>query len=235
MGGMEEQRKAGEERFECAECSTSFSYKITLEKHNEIVHRKDLAPTTVHIKCTQCEAMCSTKKSLKLHSMQIHGTYKASNKGKEGGTCEACGKYVKKFLVDHMRQSHSVPEKTCDQCDFRTTMTGNLKKHIKVNHEDADLNEPCPHCGRVIKYLEDHLKRTNCGRSPENLIPTSACPLCGKVLVSKEKMTRHVKQIHNQVRDKQCHVCDYNTYSGGNLRLHISKQHNESSSVLGQY
>ena len=230
MRGMEP-RKADEERFKCAECSTSFSYKITLEKHNDNVHRKDLSPTLVHIKCTQCEAVCGTKKSLKLHSMQIHGTYKAPNRSKEGGTCEACGKSVNKFLVDHMRQSHTVPEKTCDQCDFRTTMMGNLKKHIKVNHEDSDLSEPCPHCGRTIKYLESHLKRTNCGRKPEDLIPTSACPQCGKVLVSKEKMERHVKQIHNQIRDKQCHVCDYNTYSGGNLRLHIKTQHNESSII----
>ena len=226
-----DQAKAVEERFNCAECSVSFLYKITLEKHIDNVH----GSSSGHIKCTQCEAMCTTKKSLKLHSMQIHGIYKAPNRGKEGGTCEACGKYVNKFLVDHMRQSHTVPEKACDQCDFRTTMTGNLKRHIKVNHEDFEKCEPCPHCGRTIKYLEYHLKRTNCGRKPEDMIPTSACAQCGKVLVSKDKMARHVKQMHNQIRDKQCHVCDYNTYSGGNLRLHIKKQHKESSLTISDH
>ena len=228
MAGMDQQWKADvEDKFDCAECSVTFSYKITLEKHIDIVHRTNISPTG-WIKCTQCEAMCITKRSLKLHSMQIHGTYKPPNKGQDGGTCEACGKHVKKFLADHIRQSHTVPQKSCDKCDFRTTMMGNLKKHIKVQHEDSDLSATCPHCGRKIKYLEQHLKRTNCGRKPEDHIPTSTCLQCGKILVTEDKMKRHVKQMHNQIRDKQCHVCDYNTYSGGNLRLHIKTQHNKS-------
>ena len=209
------------ERFECKECSVSFAFQITLAKHNYHVHKKDTI-LAVDIKCLQCESKFSTKKSLKIHSMKVHGVYKALIKSKEGGTCEACGKQFKKFLADHMRQKHTAPRKSCDKCDFKTTMTGNLKKHMKI-HED--ISEPCPHCGQIYKQIEAHLTRTNCGRKPEERLPTSTCPQCGKVLKTEAKMRVHVKRIHNQVRDKQCHFCDYNTYSGGNLRLHIRTQH----------
>ena len=209
------------ERFECKECSVSFAFQITLAKHNYHVHKKDTI-LAVDIKCLQCESKFSTKKSLKIHSMKVHGVYKALIKSQEGGTCEACGKQFNKFLADHIRQNHTIPKKSCDKCDFKTTMTGNLKKHMKI-HED--ISEPCPHCGQIYKQIEAHLTRTNCGRKPEERLPTSTCPQCGKVLKTEAKMRVHVKRIHNQVRDKQCHFCDYNTYSGGNLRLHIRTQH----------
>ena len=38
-------------------------------------------------------------------------------------------------------------------------------------------------------------------------------------------MKAHIKKIHDRVKDKLCPHCSYATYSGYNLKLHISKMH----------
>ena len=51
------------------------------------------------------------------------------------------------------------------------------------------------------------------------------CVQCVKKFSSRNGLNRHLKEIHKGVKDKQCEKCSYSTYSGSNLRLHISKVH----------
>ena len=98
-----------------------------------------------------------------------------------------------------------------------------LINHIKKKHENIAI--PCVFCGELFKSMNRHLKRTNCGGGPKLIKKKVQCNVCGKMISCKETLQVHTKQIHNQVRDKQCDRCEYNTYSSGNLRLHINKQH----------
>ena len=57
----------------------------------------------------------------------------------------------------HIRAIHKSTQKKCAECDFQTLFIANLKDHIrKVHRGEAD---PCPHCGKVFKRLDKHVKR----------------------------------------------------------------------------
>jgi KRAB domain-containing zinc finger protein len=241
----------GEKALSCDECKLTFRFEITLKKHNDIVHKDTLAvkcelcdeklssllslqfhysqihqlfqkvrkKCNVELKsftCSLCEKLYATPESLKNHYRTKHTDQRY--------TCAICGKSVK-CISDHMRMKHGPPlaKSKCTKCDY-VARPGNLKQHIRAVHTNS-LNKTCPFCGEIFKYINEHLKETNCGRDPTEFNQKVSCTQCGKMLMNETQLRRHVKRIHNQIRDQQCTQCEYNTYSAGNLRLHVNKQH----------
>ena len=45
------------------------------------------------------------------------------------------------------------------------------------------------------------------------------------IFPNEQGLRKHVKAIHVRLKDKKCPQCSYATYSGYNLRLHITKTH----------
>ena len=40
-----------------------------------------------------------------------------------------------------------------------------------------------------------------------------------------DSVEKHVKQVHDQIKNKLCPFCEYKTYSNFNLKLHVTKMH----------
>ena len=51
------------------------------------------------------------------------------------------------------------------------------------------------------------------------------CPTCDAKFSSKGDLTRHVKAIHDKIKDICCELCDYKTTLNGNLKKHIEMVH----------
>ena len=212
----------------CSECNITFKFEINLMKHLDISH-KGLEIGQKLIKCQWCEEKCGTHLSLKFHQAQAHNHF--SNvflrRHLRGipQTCHICGVTVR-YLEDHMNTKHINPAKNktkCKKCDYIGRPNA-LKSHFESRHTGNKI-EACPYCGEIFKNVKGHLERTQCGREIKVVNIKVPCPYCSKHLSTRDQLKKHVKVIHNQVRDKQCDQCDYNTYDAGNLRLHVNKQH----------
>ena len=50
--------------------------------------------------------------------------------------------------------------------------------------------------------------------------------VCNRGFVTKSSLEKHIKGVHLKIKNKHCDQCEYITYSGFNLKLHVSKMHN---------
>ena len=131
-----------------------------------------------------------------------------------------------RYLEDHMNRKHIDPlknKKNCSKCEYVAPPNA-LKHHFESKHTTNTIRA-CTFCGEIFKNVQGHPERTNCGRELKDFNIKVPCLYCTKHFANKGQLNKHVKEIHNQVRDKQCDQCDYNTYDSGNLKLHINKQH----------
>ena len=212
--------------FHCSECQLSFVFEAIWKKHMSIIH-SDLIKAEQPISCGACSNVFSTHLSLKFHFTQKHKTMQSLTEKSLRAvpeTCHICGITVRHMNM-HLARSHIPPSddirEKCKRCEFKGTK-GTLERHFKQKH----TIEICPFCAQVFKgCIDRHINNTNCGKDPIKSFPKVPCPQCKKVFKNKEMLKVHVSRIHNQVRDKQCDQCSYNTYSGGNLRLHTNKVH----------
>ena len=211
----------------CSECNITFKFEINLMKHLDISH-KGLEIGQKLIKCQWCEEKCGTHLSLKFHQAQAHKHFSNVNLRQHlrgvPATCHICGVTVR-YLEDHMNINHINPNKNkkkCSKCEY-VGRPYDLKNHFESKHTTNTI-KACTFCGGTFKYVKIHLERTNCEREPKDFNIKAPCLYCTKILSTKDQLSKHVKIIHKQVRDKQCDQCNYNTYDAGNLKLHINKK-----------
>jgi hypothetical protein len=192
----------------CDKCNVEFTDTTIFKKHLKKVHPKLFS-------CTICNIKKLSRTRLVYHMEAEH---------QDNCVCPQCGVMCKTkiFLKKHIKRMHStqVLEK-CNKCDYKTNLAFEMKSHFKIRH--TDTKETCQYCGEVFKRLKKHLKRTGCGGEVATTI--FSCARCKKEFKFKPDLDIHVKRVHHNVKDKQCQQCSYATYSGFNLRLHVSKVH----------
>ena len=78
-----------------------------------------------------------------------------------------------------------------------------------------------------MRVLSRHLERTKCGEGKSiDERKSEKCNECGKLFTTKDHLSHHIKGVHLKIKNKHCDQCEYSSYSGFNLKLHISKMHN---------
>ncbi|XP_061725850.1 zinc finger protein 62 homolog isoform X10 [Cydia pomonella] len=122
----------------------------------------------------------------------------ANNHLKIGFICEICGKcfITERFYSWHLRDFHKEGGYECKYCDL--ILPSNPKKtlHERTAHQAKVYK--CSICDETLKssYLKNvHLSEVH--RVEENRIK---CPHCPKVFPQANLMVRHVKCIHQKVR-----------------------------------
>eukprot|EP00088_Acartia_fossae_P028223 TRINITY_DN2901_c0_g1_i2.p1 TRINITY_DN2901_c0_g1~~TRINITY_DN2901_c0_g1_i2.p1 ORF type:complete len:618 (-),score=140.71 TRINITY_DN2901_c0_g1_i2:87-1940(-) len=225
--------------FFCTVCNFKALNSVGLERHMFAEHEanrlctqcghlsdtyKDyLAHDKTHVYiCEVCQKSVMGRKGLQNH-MKSHEETKAQKDEKEMSKvpCDKCGKFVlQRSMYAHMSLVHATEDVKCDLCEFTTNAKAKLAKHRRLHFKRP---ETCPNCGKLVKDLKKHFFR-KCGRSA--MTDKFPCHLCNKVFSNKkEGLERHIKQVHEQIKNYHCEECEYRTYSGANLRLHVSKMH----------
>ena len=89
-------------------------------------------------------------------------------------------------------QNETVKEKKflCTHCDYKATVNGRLKSHIKAIHEGQKF--PCPHCEYNATFkvnLQTHIKSVHEGQKFQ-------CPHCEHKATGKTHLKKHIKSVH---------------------------------------
>lgn len=169
------------------------------------------------VRCKICSRNFSDRKKLFAHTKYAHPM--GNNEPRESSMCPYCGKSYK-YLPFHIYKVHSGREIKCDMCDYTTSLLCYMTKHKKQVHEG--FTTTCEDCGKIVKQLSHH-KQRGCParRKAERL----QCPHCDKTFALRDGLTRHIRVIHMNKKDKACPQCDYRTSEGFNLRIHIARVH----------
>lgn len=145
-------------------------------------------------------------------------------------TCDMCGVLLfENNLKQHILTEHTHETHKCDLCDY----TANTKLKVQ-NHRRSHFVKmsKCHECGKNVKDIRKHFLRNCAGKEKQR----HYCHLCEKSFSLKEGLDRHIKHIHQKIMNYHCDHCDYKTYAGFNLRLHISKMHTkEEMEKICQY
>ena len=121
-------------------------------------------------------------------------------------------------------------EFVCEICSKEFKMRLTYEKHMNIHDQERNKKstEMCPHCGEEFRYLDNHIKRTQCN-IPEHertkvVSKDFMCEYCNKAFGTEGGVNYHIKNVH---KDKHlfCDLCDYKTHSKNNLRIHVVRVH----------
>nr|XP_019530107.2 zinc finger and SCAN domain-containing protein 2-like [Aedes albopictus] len=142
-------------KFECVECSKSFSTKTNLNRHVQ-THNGNKP-----FVCPLCSKGFTQGGSLKQHLL-IHQNLRPY-------VCTACGQAFTqaKSLTFHMRRHTNEKPFVCPHCSYAFRQKDGLKRHLMVKHTETDARQfDCDQCGKAFKTryaLSMHRKRHDNG------------------------------------------------------------------------
>lgn len=188
--------------FECPHCDSGFSTYDSYKAHIKELHEN----VGIVYKCT--EPGC-TKTYTRHFSLQGHLRQKHADKygNKKPFMCEECGKtFVHKSALNLHMYSHNDKEKPfpCEQCQKRFTSKSALNQHM-LRHT-GEKNFMCPYCG-LQKYNKTDLKLHINYHTKERQWPCKY-PGCTYVGNRSSAIGRHVRGVHEQIKNYQCKFCD---------------------------
>ncbi|XP_063693897.1 zinc finger protein 64-like [Bolinopsis microptera] len=156
--------------------------------------------------------------------------------------------YVIQDKIDSIKCSPKEKNFHCEFCEFKTTTTFNLKRHIKNRHKEQqqevreDNGVICQYCNE--KMTLGNLKRHIKNRHPEMIevtsTPTVPCPYCEFTTNSSYNLRRHAQKKHRDkfkglaatpnnliLNNVVCQYCKFRTNSEQSLEKHVNRIHRQ--------
>ena len=155
---------------------------------------------TSHYLCNQCDFKTNSKKEVQDHAEENHGDSNTFN-FKETKVCIECNKTARSYksLIKHIsvHRTKYIKLLFCVDCGYKAENQKELKSHNSDVHETT---------------IEKGEKRS--------------CPLCDyQTEWGKSHLDRHIRAIHDRIKDFKCPFCEISCSQKGNLRLHIDQVH----------
>ena len=177
------------ERFECPDCSITFSRLDRFRMHRKNKHGNVHQPKVISLKCEVCEKSFSSKSAKRRH------------------TREHCNEESKVFVLG------------CDDCDTTFIRDHDLKRHKQNSvNPDGSSKLICTLCDERVcnrKLLMGHIKAKHGSSKVGKVLEESKgierkyiceCEFCGK-LFEREKDAMIHKVTHNVADKIQCEIC----------------------------
>ena len=102
-------------------------------------------------------------------------------------------------------------------------------EHMKFIEErksgQKDKECTCELCGKVLPNIGRLNRHKKLKHAPEGHEWEHRCDECGKTFALKTRLTSHVNQVHNDIRNSTCHVCGRAFFGQSDLRKHIECVH----------
>nr|CAH7767232.1 unnamed protein product [Callosobruchus chinensis] len=222
----------------CLRCNAIFERQITLDEHILRTHPNFIAFVISKIhECTLCAFKTTRSGCFKEHLLE----HPEANPNYKFRTCAHCNVAFKKkvSLDNHMLNKHpnfisSVTYKIhkCTECNYRTTMSTHLKRHL-LKHTETPTK--CTHCNMTFKTktsLDNHVikKHPNSTSSVTNKI--HRCTECNYKTTKSKHLLKHPEKNYKY---NTCTHCDVTFKRKTFLDNHLIKKHlNFISSVTNK-
>nr|CAD7400996.1 unnamed protein product [Timema poppensis] len=192
--------------FECNYCGKKFKFKANLKEH-----------IRYHTGRPRCKQRCDicTKKFLRRHELLVHLT--TDHLDITYMTCDTCNKICisERDLADHMISHSNERPFICLFCGRKFKRKSHLTRH-ETNHryQQQGLRPPTPRrkeglefkcdlCGKnysTKRQLQNHGFTHTGERNYE-------CQHCGKRLGQFGTLKRHIRVVHEGIKDFVCELC----------------------------
>ena len=200
--------------FKCQLCDYATNNNGKLNKHMEKAHddksveekdcmNKNVTPeNTSHFNCGICHATFPDEAALFSHLREED--HNNINDQKERGL--KMSPAINKTLKSHL----------CGLCTNSLATRQLLRIHLKEVHQielSSSFETESPSKGKNIEVPGDICKKK---------VKTKPCPICPFV---GHNITRHIRAVHDKIKDLLCDKCDFETSDESNLRRHYKRKH----------
>nr|CAI5835585.1 unnamed protein product [Callosobruchus analis] len=189
----------------CIHCTEPFKSITMLDEHIIKKHPSSIPSITRKIhKCTTCDFSTTIHTEFKRHQLKHTDTYI----NRKSNICVHCNKSFlsKSLLDDHIVKKHpsficSVTSKIreCTKCSYKTTIAGDLKKHM-VQHPDVGDNEifnRCVGCDKTFihkRALDEHIIMNHPSYISSVTSKIHECTNCNFKTTKKSAIRGHICQ-----------------------------------------
>ena len=148
---------------------------------------------------------------------------------------------MKSELRRHVSVAHYDGPYKCDQCPFEATKRWRLHEHTRFVHDKVWQISPRSNIIAVMNgqyYCAFKLTRHNYITNNLNLqIKPFLCDQCSQPFARRERLVRHIKAVHDKIRDYKCpHAgCPYEAARSSQLKIHITSVHEKLKPFLCEH
>ncbi|XP_063423238.1 zinc finger protein 585A-like [Mytilus trossulus] len=226
---IESKSENKQKRFDCSECSKSFSRRDSLTTHFRLHTRQN-----IH-ECNLCGKIFP-KRSNHIRHMESCGKrerkvtkHEVLNENSNSKDFTAIEEFDVSQNAHYDKATEiGVPSKSlnkpfsCDLCDKSFTMKSSLVTHYKL-HTGKNLME-CDVCGKKFTKSYTYLRhiRTHTGDKPHK------CDYCERGFGDKSSLNRHLTTRHKMETPYVCHMCNSKFFSKSSLEKHVWTHDQES-------
>ena len=118
---------------------------------------------------------------------------------------------------------------TCNQCKVSFSTNESLQSHLQDVHSNLDKIEITVNSGEELKEGGKSQERSVMYQKlpPRGKMKgKQKCPQCTYETSYYGSMNRHIREVHDKVRNHKCDECGFATSQKGNLRAHLASVHN---------
>ena len=220
--------------FMCEECKLTFSRSDGLKFHKDKFH------LGLIFKCKYCDAYSTARKSdLDRHILAKHEGWK-ENRSPRSCTEEGCT-YVDLYgtLKRHIQSRHEGIILKChiENCNFETSWSKNLKRHIFSKHQERDGKEignlkpkrpkPCTEEGCTYVALNGSLKE-HIQTKHEGMIFKCHIENCNVETSWAKSLRKHIKTHNTAVMNCVVEECNAKMKDMDKLKRHIFSKHSNT-------
>ena len=191
-------------------------------------------PLGDHI-CSKCNEVFSTRRSLRIHITNVHSKLDLSEvmRGQtkeqrdQGNRSKSEALVIKENKTSRLQVKSGAHDK--QKCELCSSQVVNLKRHIKAVHDNIrdHICKDCGHAfsdkGNFTKHLSKHEKSVHKIRDKKIKRKQQKCDHCSSEVVD---LKRHIKSVHDNIRDHICNRCGHAFSDKGNFAKHLKKHKN---------
>ncbi|KAJ8671322.1 hypothetical protein QAD02_002581 [Eretmocerus hayati] len=212
----------GKRKYFCSGCPRKFANKTSLIYHKNRVHSQ-------RYRCDKCGSWFGKKVRVRNHFLNAHERvrrraqsknhgrsvagvkerFKIANVEKTNVKCLYCETTFNDFVsLKHHLQLHrneklNHKSVACDQCDKVYVTHRQLARHVRVKHS-KDIS--CSDCDAFFRNADTW--RNHKIKVHKKLDDGKQCDECLKVFANKNRLSKHIEQVHTSNRDYECQVCE---------------------------
>ena len=119
------------------------------------------------------------------------------------------------------RRDEPKKHKFCDYCNFKTSLTIAMNRHVKINHS-TEVKQP-----QVAEIMPEvsQVKGTSMSAKNGESMAFKQCFQCNFKSIKMSALQLHVKRVHEKVNDHHCTLCDFATSRSDTLERHTKAVH----------